>query len=322
MRLHEIESWALRVIDQVKRGQPSEDDRVELKAEWPGDAVRAARRIAGHANAAFGEPILWLIGLDEERGVIGASQQELGSWCPRVKSCFDGPVPDFHVVNVFVDDKTVVALLFETERVPFLVKNPAYGSGPGPVELEVPWREGTSTRSARHSDLIRVLSPLQRLPTVDVISGRVRCCPNEQTTNGRTTYVLRWEVDLSLYLVPPHDCPRLVIPGYRGEGYLEIEAVVARMPLTSVGLRAEYTYVMPAQALIKSTDWETIVRGPGRVRLSGHCVTESSMLPNIPTDGVASVVAKLWVAEAHRAIVVATSVPVEVRPPVRGDPKL
>ena len=63
MRRHEIEDWALRIIEQVESGQPNEDYRVELKAQWP-DTREAARRIAGHANAAHGEPILWLIGVD------------------------------------------------------------------------------------------------------------------------------------------------------------------------------------------------------------------------------------------------------------------
>ena len=63
MNSRQIESWALRVIDCVKRGQPNEDFLVELKRDWI-DEAKAARRIAGHANAARGENILWLIGFD------------------------------------------------------------------------------------------------------------------------------------------------------------------------------------------------------------------------------------------------------------------
>ena len=41
----------------------------------------AARKIAGHANAARGEPILWIIGLDEDdHQVTGASDVELADW--------------------------------------------------------------------------------------------------------------------------------------------------------------------------------------------------------------------------------------------------
>ena len=79
MNSRQIESWALRVIDCVKRGQPNEDFLVELKRDWI-DEAKAARRIAGHANAARGENILWLIGFDEKEGVdcvIGANTADL-----------------------------------------------------------------------------------------------------------------------------------------------------------------------------------------------------------------------------------------------------
>ena len=67
MRNTDIERWALQVIDRVERQQPVEDSRVELKREWPTSPWSTARRIAGHANAARVEPILWIIGVDEER---------------------------------------------------------------------------------------------------------------------------------------------------------------------------------------------------------------------------------------------------------------
>lgn len=41
MRIPEVEHWALRLIDQVASGGPSEDSLAELKAEWP-EPERAA----------------------------------------------------------------------------------------------------------------------------------------------------------------------------------------------------------------------------------------------------------------------------------------
>jgi len=69
MKPSQIEAWALNVIARVINGQPNEDSRVELKSEWiaPPDA---ARRIAAHANAAFGDSILWIIGVDQCAGVV------------------------------------------------------------------------------------------------------------------------------------------------------------------------------------------------------------------------------------------------------------
>ena len=140
MRKHEIESWTLSVIERLEKGQPIEDSRVELKAEWP-EKQKAARRIAGHANQARGEPILWLIGVDEDKGPIGAKKADMAQWWGEVVTQFDGVSPEVTDLVVPVKGVSVVALLFETDRFPFVVKNPAHGKpNGGPVEREVPWR--------------------------------------------------------------------------------------------------------------------------------------------------------------------------------------
>ena len=136
MKPHQLETWVLKIIEN---GQPVEDSRVELKADWllPD---KAARRIAGHANAARGAQILWLVGVDEEQGrVVGVNFNELSEWFEQVKSQFDGLCPDLYNINVSIDDKTIAALLFDTQRAPYVVKNPAFGTKHcGPVSLEVP----------------------------------------------------------------------------------------------------------------------------------------------------------------------------------------
>lgn len=127
MRPTEIEGWALRIIEQVEKSQPVEDFRVELKADWIADPNKTARRIAGHANAARGVSILWLIGVDETNGVVGADPTELANWFPAVEAEFDGIAPELTDLNVPTDNgKSVVALFFETDRAPFLVKNSAW----------------------------------------------------------------------------------------------------------------------------------------------------------------------------------------------------
>jgi len=77
MNKNEIENWALRVIDQVQDHQPNEDFRVELKTEWI-DPVKAARLIAGQANAAHGEPVLWLIWCQSRAGGGRRTPQRTG----------------------------------------------------------------------------------------------------------------------------------------------------------------------------------------------------------------------------------------------------
>ncbi len=84
MRQRDIEVWALGIIRRVEMEQPHEDSRVELKAVWPEDSAKAARQVAGHANAARGEPILWLIGVDEKKGVVGATFEEITKWWGQV----------------------------------------------------------------------------------------------------------------------------------------------------------------------------------------------------------------------------------------------
>jgi hypothetical protein len=162
MRQAEIEFWALGVIAAITEGRRVEDSRVELKAQWP-DPIKAARRIAGHANAARGEEFLWLLGVDEEKGVVGVNPDDLANWWAATAAYFDGPVPAMTPVTIYQGSTIVLALQIDSVSAPFVVRNPVFGTaGGGPVEFEVPWREMTSTRSARHSDLIRLLVALRQ----------------------------------------------------------------------------------------------------------------------------------------------------------------
>lgn len=216
----QIESWALRVIDCVKKGQPNEDFLVEFKRDWI-EKEKAARRIAGHANAARGENILWLIGVDEKQGVIGVNTTDLASWYSTVESCFNELAPRMIPLNIPVDGKTVVALLFETDRAPFVVKNAVYGSkGAGAVELEVPWRENTLIRSARRSDLIRLLAPLERLPEMEIIDCDLTATIEKTDDRGHyTPDELRLSLELYIF---PHNKNRIVIPIHRCKVEFEI----------------------------------------------------------------------------------------------------
>ena len=222
MRLVQIENWALDVINSVDAGHPSEDARVELKAEWI-EAQKAARQIAGHANAARGDPILWLIGVDQKRGVTGANHNELANWYPRVVAEFDGIAPTMVDVNVPYRERTVVALLFETDRAPFVVKNRAYGAEAGSsIAFEVPWRDGTSTRTANRSDLIRLLVPLLFLPEVEVLSGELAL-----SVHDKYQYYLR----MRLYVVP-QDGSSVVIPFHQCEVTVKFVSLETYLPGT------------------------------------------------------------------------------------------
>jgi hypothetical protein len=279
MNPRQIEAWALRIIDRVKSGQPNEDFLVELKRTWiPED--KAARRIAGHANSVYGESILWLIGVDEKEGVIGVEAKDLSAWYPKVESQFDGISPRLTPLNIPIENKTVVALLFETERAPFLVKNPAYGKpNGGSVSLEVPWRENTSVRSANRSDLIRLLTPLELLPSIEILDKDIYLTVSFVQENNE--YILKSRFLADLYIVPRKE-GRLTIPFH----HCRVEFSISGMPMlmsdwvtltppdavssTRIGLMSRNILseeTIPGSLTIQSTLNEIIIDGPGKVSL-------------------------------------------------------
>src|SRR5438128_2592511 len=126
MKGQDITDWALNIIGRALSGQPTEDSRIELKAVWP-EVRKAARRLAGHANASYGESILWIIGVDQKaREIVGAGGKELANWYPQLQKEFDGNVAPHLIadVNLTSDGKPVVALLFDTSNAPYVVKVP------------------------------------------------------------------------------------------------------------------------------------------------------------------------------------------------------
>jgi hypothetical protein len=274
MRPHELESWVLQIVGRVESGQPIEDSRVELKAEWP-DPKKAARQIAGHANAAHGVPILWLIGIDEGQAkVVGAANTEMADWYSQVKSQFNGLAPRVMVdLNVPTKSGAVVALLFETDRAPFVVANPAGGA----IQFEVPWRENRATRTADRSDLIKILSPLQLLPDIELLGAVLQV---KKTSAGLPASLIKlvWTLDLAFYIAPRSDS-KLVIPFFRCSGLVGISGQVEPIQLGGIYMRPPGAYatgeVDPHASLtVMATINELLVEGPGKVLLRGNATTE------------------------------------------------
>lgn len=268
MQHHQIEAWALRVIERVLARQPLEDARVELKAEWPTDHAKAARRIAGHANAARGAPILWLVGVDEVRGLVGAEPNDLATWWPQVRRNFEGIMPALVDLNLSHSGHALAALFFETTRAPFVVRNPVSG----PVEYEVPWREGTAVRSARRDELLQILSPLQMLPTVEVMSAELKV---HRTAPG----TLSWGLLMRLYFVPSGDQP-FVIPFHRCNGTAEVLGGMSPVVFDDIviGPPREPTEEQrrPLSLTIDATNNEVIVRGAGKVMLNARASSSNA----------------------------------------------
>jgi hypothetical protein len=194
MNVAEIKTWALEIVEAVMSGKPAEDSRVECKAFWM-DANGIARQFAGHANAAKGESILWLVGVDDKAGVItGADRKELANWYPQLVREFESVAPCLTTdVNIEVAGKTVVALLFETSNAPFIVKVP------GTDRLEIPWRQGTRTRSATRAEILRIFGVLQNQGALSSINALIQESPRAQ--NLAIERPLAWEYLLTIELI-------------------------------------------------------------------------------------------------------------------------
>ncbi|MDQ3917560.1 MAG: hypothetical protein M3348_03710 [Acidobacteriota bacterium] len=312
MRKSELEAWVLNVIDRVESGQPYEDARVELKREWP-EPKRAARRIAGHANAAGGEPVLWIIGVDQTVGVVGADALELAMWLPQVRAEFIELAPDLLLdLNVPARGKTVVALLFETDRAPFVVKNPAYGSsGGGSVEMEVPWRDGTRVRSARRSELLRMLAPPEMLPSIEVIEGSLKLRLPQEGEQGNSS----WWIVLKLYVTP--QIAPVYIPFHRCTGTVRVEGLEQEallyepklypaskiFGLHRAGRVAFHNSGRARPATIHEAHDELIIEGPGMMKLESK-LSCTAALDTVPLNNARAVV-HLLPANAERPRVVA-----------------
>jgi hypothetical protein len=253
----EVEKWAMDIADRTKRKQPVEDSNVEVKSEWI-EPVKAARRLAGQANSARGEHILWLIGIDEKNGVVGAEYQNLANWWPQVKSQFDEVAPNLIAdVNISLEEKVIVALLFETDRFPYVIKNPTGGN----IQFEVPWREGTGIRTARRRDLVMLVTPLQQVPDCDVFKGFLRANIIDNNTLG-------WYLELPLYIIAKSDTP-VIIPFHRCRAEFEIQNVLNRTSFDKVCLESDSHVAVPSQT-VRYSRTEIIVKQAGMIKLTSY----------------------------------------------------
>jgi hypothetical protein len=287
MKAIDIESWALRVLERIEKRLPVEDSKVELKADWPNDHAKAARRIAGHANAARGENILWLIGADEKQGIVtGANQQDLASWFPQVKACFESEVPVMQDLHIAFKDKIVTAMCFDTSRFPYLVKNPAGGQ----IQFEVPWRDSTGIRTATRGDLVLMVSPLVRLPKIEILQGRVEYTQSERSD------VNYYACTLELYVVPlGGDC--LTFPFHKvktmlmGAGKVISEDFAIKMGswtaladehnMTLRGLSDRDIKRRLASENIQLTEDEVVIKAAGKVAILADTVGEHADVPDM-----------------------------------------
>lgn len=273
-----MEIWALRVLDQLSSPSGLEDQNVELKRELP-EPADGARLIAGLCNAARGDPVMILVGVDEAaRSVVGAPAIDLHNWWDAATQRFDGIHPSLLDVLVSTDEElTVHALVFdgESSSAPYVVKN---ASG-GPISHEVPWREGTRLRSARRVDLLRVLVPAISVPEVKVLDGYLLA----NYVTDRVPEHLDWHFRMDLYLTPRGDAT-LTYPRHRCSATATIQEVGAQVTFPWLRFTYHRQHEGMAPGYLTITPGEAIIEGPCRFQLYG--MTDSDVGGFVPEGDV------------------------------------
>jgi len=277
MRNQEIEEWALRVIDRVTGTARFEDSRVELKGARLPEPPRAARQLAALANAARGEDVLWVVGLDQAQGVVGAHSVDLAQWWQQVQRQFDGAEPVLTDVAMTPGGKSVLALHFTNDRAPYVVHSTMQGDD----RLEVPWRDGTRTRSARRDELLRVLVPQVSVPEFEVITAWAMV---KEYSGGENPPRWDWTIKLELYAIVDLDS-QVVFPNRSVHATLSTngeptqELGNARLiPPTEMRGDSTFTpsyYSAPRSQIVTAHqgDEQAILTGPGPITAAAQTIT-------------------------------------------------
>jgi len=155
---------ALRVLRATGK---IEDAGLELKGSPPGPEAKAAQ-LAGAANASGGDPIVWVFGIADDGTFVDITGFEFDDWFAKMPSQFDGPYPEPTIAWLEYEGNGILAASFRTDHAPYVVKRAT-----DPRQRETPWREGSLTRTATRSELIRMLLPLARLPRIEVLGGGI-----------------------------------------------------------------------------------------------------------------------------------------------------
>ena len=87
----DLEVLGLRQMERIERGDAPETG-CDFMLTWPKPAL-AARRLAGMANTARGNPLLWIIGLDRHRKRRDCRFSGFEKWQASLRPHFDGLNP-------------------------------------------------------------------------------------------------------------------------------------------------------------------------------------------------------------------------------------
>jgi hypothetical protein len=199
----EFEMLVRDAVRRVLGKLPAEDMHVEFKARWI-DEDDLARHIGGMANAALCSPTTLVIGVDEKGAkIVGAESTDVAAWWPQIQRRFNGEAPLLvHHRIIALDeapDLPFVALMFDTHLAPYVVTNKDGGNH----QRDVPWREGTRTQSATRAQLLQILSPIVRMPHLELVQATLIL--NEKARYDKTGCDITWSLDAKMFVVQPFD---------------------------------------------------------------------------------------------------------------------
>ncbi len=193
-----------------------------------------------------------------------------------------------------------------TRQAPYMVKNLAGGA----VTWEVPWRDGTRTRTARRSELLRVLAPLQLLPEVDLMEAVVGVRHETATDQQGGRQVMAWDLKAAAYFAPRGSAD-VVFPFHKAHARVAFKDsdLVLSFDTVDIGPEMEphfvpiyfpYSSRMPKQEP-KPVRSEYILRSPARLVVIGSLWIEE--INDLPSQG-ADVTARLGVVGTQQDAII------------------
>lgn len=262
MRRQQLEAIVLTAVERLRAGGAIEDDLIECKRVWP-DPVKVARQLAGACNRANGEPVIYVVGLDEKTGLAPMHQSvDTADWWAKVASRFHQAEPtlDHHVHLDLEAGGAVTVLLFGTDRAPYLVKT----LGGGSPELEVPIRDGTRTRSATRSELLRLLAATSSVPPSELLYAKASGHFQGPSRQGHPGYIsLTGAVGLFFEYVGKD---AIFLPPHRFRASLHSAEFDQRLSLTLAPGKSGNGFVTASGG--SESERGIIITGPGQCTLT------------------------------------------------------
>lgn len=218
-------------------------------------------------------------GLDEDRGLVGAEQRDFADWWQEVEAEFEGLAPSVQKLTVPHRGQALVALLFDTNRRPFVVRNSVYGQrGGGAGQFEVPWRErepGSDLHGVKR--FVRLARPQAHLPIVEAREAQLRVGLNTRGSNKpEGQQDIYWLLLMSLFVMP-QSAEWLVLPFQPARVDVEVAGTLPREAFTRLTLSPGKG--RGTSPTVEGSAHKVVLTGPGMVDVQAELEQPPGALP-------------------------------------------